>query len=426
MKNAIRLGVVTVLLFFGGLGSWTMLAPLDGAVVSTGSLAVHGNRKTIQHREGGIVAELLVRDGSPVEEGQLLVRLDDTQVRAQLTVHQSQLLADRALIARVVAELGDLPDIVFPADMASDDPAVAAVAASVMDRERILFRSRRDLVRRQLDILDQRIEQTRHQANGARIQVVSAIKQLGFAEDEFRAIAELERSGLASKNRMLEVSRAAEGLRGHVGQISTDLSRFASLVIELEAEKLKLREAQQSDGTREMREAQLRINEVVPRLAANQDILSRLEIRSPIAGEVVNLAIFTRGGVVESGRPVMDIVPRSRVIVAEAEIRPEDVERLRIGQHADVVAVGFNPRENAPIIGEVRVISADRVTEARTGHTYFKAEIALVADRQNGALLARLGPGMPVEVIVPTTPRTAFDYLVGPLRDSFRSAFREM
>ena len=206
MKNAIRLGVVTVLLFFGGLGSWTMLAPLDGAVVSTGSLAVHGNRKTIQHREGGIVAELLVRDGSPVEEGQLLVRLDDTQVRAQLTVHQSQLLADRALIARVVAELGDLPDIVFPADMASDDPAVAAVAASVMDRERILFRSRRDLVRRQLDILDQRIEQTRHQANGARIQVVSAIKQLGFAEDEFRAIAELERSGLASKNRLLEVS----------------------------------------------------------------------------------------------------------------------------------------------------------------------------------------------------------------------------
>lgn len=426
MKNAIRLGVITVLLFFGGLGSWTMLAPLDGAVVSTGSLTVHGNRKTIQHREGGIVAELLVRDGSPVEEGQLLVRLDDTQVRAQLTVHQSQLLADRALIARVVAELGDLPDILFPADMASDDPAVAAVAATVMDRERILFRSRRDLVRRQLDILDQRIEQTRHQANGARIQVVSAIKQLGFAEDEFRAIAELERSGLASKNRLLEVSRAAEGLRGHVGQISTDLSRFASLVIELEAEKLKLREAQQSDGTREMREAQLRINEVVPRLAANQDILSRLEIRSPIAGEVVNLAIFTRGGVVESGRPVMDIVPRSRVIVAEAEIRPEDVERLRIGQHADVVAVGFNPRENAPIIGEVRVISADRVTEARTGHTYFKAEIALVADRQNGALLARLGPGMPVEVIVPTTPRTAFDYLVGPLRDSFRSAFREM
>ena len=430
MKNAIRLGVVTVLLFFGGIGSWTMLAPLDGAVVGTGSLAVHGNRKTIQHREGGIVAELLVRDGSLVEEDQLLVRLDDTQVRAQFTVHQSQLLADRALIARVMAEIGDLPDIVFPADMASDDSGIASgaasVAASVMDRERILFRSRRDLVRRQLDILDQRIEQTRHQANGARIQLVSAIKQLGFAEDEFRAIAELERSGLASKNRLLEVSRSAEGLRGHVGQMSTDLSRFASLVIELEAEKLKMREAQQSDGTREMREAQLRINEVVPRLAADRDILSRLEIRSPIAGEVVNLAIFTRGGVVESGRPVMDIVPRSRVIVAEAEIRPEDVERLRIGQHADVVAIGFNPRENAPIMGEVRVISADRVTEARTGHTYFKAEIALVADRQHGALLARLGPGMPVEVIVPIAPRTAFDYLVGPLRDSFRSAFREL
>jgi multidrug efflux pump subunit AcrA (membrane-fusion protein) len=122
----------------------------------------------------------------------------------------------------------------------------------------------------------------------------------------------------------------------------------------------------------------------------------------------------------------MDIVPRARTIVAEAEIRPEDIDRLRIGQRADVIAIGFNPRENAPIIGEVRVISADRVTESRTGHSYFKAEVALIADQQSGALLARLGPGMPVEVIVPTEPRTAFDYLIGPLRDSFRTAWREM
>jgi multidrug efflux pump subunit AcrA (membrane-fusion protein) len=122
----------------------------------------------------------------------------------------------------------------------------------------------------------------------------------------------------------------------------------------------------------------------------------------------------------------MDIVPTSRQIVAEAEIRPEDIENIHIGQRADVVAVGFNPRRTAPIQGEVRVISADRVTDPRTGHSYFRAEIALLADKEDGALIARLGPGMPVEVIVPVAPRTALDYLTAPLRESFRGAMREL
>jgi len=249
---------------------------------------------------------------------------------------------------------------------------------------------------------------------------------LGFAEAELRGIAELERSGLASKNRLLELSRSVEAVRGQVGQLSADVARFASQGVELAAEKLRLRETSQTEATRELRESQLRINDVLPRLAADRDQLNRLDVRAPIDGEVVNLAIFTAGGVIEPGRPLMDLVPTSRVLVAEAEIRPEDVEHLRIGQQADVIAVGFNARDTAPIQGEVRVISADKVTDARSGHTYFRAEIALLADRQDGTLLPRLGPGMPVEVIVPVAPRTALDYLIAPLRDSLRGAMREL
>lgn len=422
MNGAIRTGVATALAFFVGLGTWAALAPLDGAIVGTGSLAVHGNRKTVQHREGGIVAELLVRDGSQVRQNQLLLRLDDTQVRASFTVHQSQFLADQALMARCLAELAGGTDIAFPADLSTGDP----VAAAVMERERVMFRSRADLLRRQVDILDQRIEQIRQQTMGARVQLESAIKQLHFAEDEYRAIASLERSGLASKNRLLEISRSAEAVRGQVGQLSTEVARFAAMGIELDAEKLRLRETHQSEATREMREAQLRINDVLPRLAADRDVLSRLELRAPIDGEVVNLAIFTKGGVIDPGRPVLDIVPSARVIVAEAEIRPEDIEYLRVGQRAEVIPTGFNPRATAPITGEVRVISADRVTDTRSGRTYFKAEVALVADQDKGRLLARLGPGMPVEVVVPVAPRTALDYLTAPLRESFRSAWREL
>ena len=422
MKTPIRVGVATILFFFGGLGTWAYLAPLDGAVIGSGTLTVHGNRKTVQHREGGIVAELLVRDGSVVAQGQLLVRLDDTQARAVLTVHQSQLLGDLALSARDTAELAEASEIAFPPELSPNDP----VAATVMSRERIVFHNHRDLLARQQEVIDQRIVQVIHQQDGARIQLASAIAQLGFAEDEKAAIATLERVGLASKNRLLELSRAVEGLRGQVGQLTSDVARYGASTSEMAAEKLRLRETSQTEATRELREAQLRINDVLPRLVADRDTMARLEIRAPLGGEVVNLAIFTNGGVVEPGKPVLDIVPSAPIIVAEAEIRPEDVEHLRIGQAADVIAVGFNARENAPLRGEIRVLSADRVTDNRTGRSYFKAEIALLADRQDGTLLSRLSPGMPVEVVVPVAPRTAFDYLIAPLRESMRGAWREL
>lgn len=422
MKTPIRVGVATVCLFFGGLGTWAYYAPLDGAVVGTGTLAVHGNRKTVQHREGGIVAELLVRDGSIVEQGQVLVRLDDTQARAVLTVHQSQLLGDLALMARDTAELTEAKQVNFPHELSPDDP----IAATVMNREQVVFRNHRDLLARQMDVIDQRIVQVGHQQEGARMQLDAAINQMGFAEDEKRAIATLERVGLASKNRLLELSRAVEGLRGQIGQLTSDVARYGAQAAEMAAEKLRLRNTAQTEATRELREAQLRINDVLPRLVADRDTLLRLDIRAPMGGEVVNLAIFTKGGVVEPGKPVMDIVPSGSVIVAEAEIKPEDVEHLHIGQAADVIAVGFNARENAPLRGEIRVVSADRVTDSRTGRSYFKAEIALLADRQDGTLLTRLSPGMPVEVIVPVTPRTAIDYLIAPLRESMRGAWREL
>lgn len=422
MNGAILTGVMTIAVFFGGLGSWSVLAPLDSAVVGTGELTVHGNRKTVQHREGGIVAALLVQEGSAVTQGQLLVRLDDTQARAVYDVHRSQLLGDEALSARDLAELADAPTIDFPGDLKPDD----AVAAAVMNRERIVFRNHVDLLARQLDVVDQRVVQARSQEDGAKDQLASMGRQLALAVQEQQAVGELEKIGLAPKNRMLELERSVESLRGQVGQLSSDVARFGSQAVELQAEKLRLRQASQSDATHELRDAQLRINDVLPRLAADRDLLGRLDIRAPISGEVVNLAIFTKGGVIEPGKPIMDIVPSAATIVAEAEIRPEDVEHLHVGQAAQVMATGFSLRDASPIDGEVTVISADRMTDARSGHSYFKAEIALVADREGGALLRRLGPGMPVQVIVPTRARTAFDYLVGPLRQSFRGALREL
>ena len=420
--TAVRLGLLVVAAFFGGFGAWAALAPLDGAVVGAGALAVHGNSKTVQHKEGGIVAALLVQEGDRVARDQVLIRLDDTQTMAMLRVHEAQLEGDEALCARDLAELSGTPTIIFPNDLDKND----RTARSVMERERVVFDNHRVLLAQQLRIIDDRISQAKEQAAGSKAQHDAAMHGLAYGLQQLQALTSLERMGLAGRNTVLELQRSVEALRGDTGQLQSDIARHAAEAAELEAEKLRLRAAAEGDATHELREAQLRINDVLPRIVADRDLLARMDIRAPVSGRVVDLQAFTRGGVIEPGKPILQIVPEARRIVAIAEIRPEDVEHLRTGQAARVIATGFNARETQPMDGRVDVISADRITDSRTGRTYYTAEVSLLSDHAGGTLLRALGPGMPVEVVVPVKPRTALDYLTEPLRTSLRSAGREM
>jgi HlyD family type I secretion membrane fusion protein len=413
MQDAIRIGLITLLASFGGLGSWAALAPLNGAVVGTGVLAVHGNRKTVQHREGGIVETLSVAEGDHVQQGQILIHLDGTQARASLDVHQAALAGDLALSARDLAEIAGAERIDFPPALAQTD----SIAASVMARENTVFRNHRTLLQEQLAVIDQRIVQAHRQADGAQAQ---------YDAQELQAFTTLSQNGLASRTHVLELARNVESLRGDVGQLQSDIAKHSAEAAELEAEKLRLRAAAQSDATHELREAQLRINDVLPRIAADRDLLTRLDIRAPASGDVVDQTVFTKGGVIEPGKPILDIVPDASRLIAEADIRPEDIEYLHVGLPARVVATGFNPRETQPIQGRIDIISADHITDPRTGRTYYKAEITLDHDREGGKLLKRLEPGMPVEVIIDVKPRTALDYLIEPLRTSLRQAGTEI
>jgi HlyD family secretion protein/epimerase transport system membrane fusion protein len=422
MKTAIRTGLATLAIFFGGFGAWAALAPLDSAIVGTGRLEVRGNRKTVQHREGGIVASLMVQEGDHVTQGQILIRLDDTQALASLHVHLASLDGDLALSARDMAEINDADHIAFPPELAPSDP----IAASVMARETSVFRNHHTLLREELAVVDQRIAQSRQQEAGARAQHEAAVEGMRLAGEELSAFQSLAKSGLASRTHVLELARSVEQLRGDVGQLQAEMAQRGAEAAELEAEKLRLRATAQADATHELREAQLRINDVLPRLAADRDMLARLDIRAPAAGQVVDQTVFTKGGVIEPGKPILDIVPSAPKVVAEAEIRPEDIEHLRIGQKARVIATGFNPRETQAMDGRIDIISADRITDPRNGLAYYKVEVTLLADREGGKLLKQLTPGMPVEVVVPVKARTALDYLTAPLRSSFRQAGNEV
>ena len=252
------------------------------------------------------------------------------------------------------------------------------------------------------------------------------MRGLGYGEQQLQSLATLERMGLAARNTVLELSRSIEALRGEAGQLESEIVRHQAEAAELQAEKLRLRSAAQSEATRDMREAQLRINDVIPRIVADHDLLGRLDIRAPVAGQVVDLQVFTRGGVIEPGRPILQIVPESRRLVATAEIKPEDIEHIHVGQSARVIATGFNARSTQPLEGRVDVVSADRITDPHSGRTFYSAEITLLGDHDNGRLISQLGPGMPVEVVVPVKPRTALDYLTEPLRTSLRQAGHEL
>jgi HlyD family secretion protein len=249
---------------------------------------------------------------------------------------------------------------------------------------------------------------------------------LELGTEEMQAFQSLARNGLASRTHVLELARNVEQMRGDVGQLQAEIAQRGAEAAELQAEKLRLQATAQSEATHELREAQLRINDTLPRIAADRDLLARLDIRAPAAGQVVNQTVFTKGGVIEPGKPILDIVPSAPIIVAEAEIRPEDIEHLRLGQTARVIATGFNPRETQAMQGRIDIISADRITDARNGQAYYKIEVTITADREGGKLLKQLTPGMPVEVVVPVKPRTALEYLVEPLRTSFRKAGNEV
>jgi HlyD family type I secretion membrane fusion protein len=420
--GAVDFGLLVVAVSFGGFGGWAALAPLDGAIVGTGNLTVQGSSKTVAHKEGGIVAALLVQEGNRVAAGQVLIRLDDTQVGAMLRVHLAQWAGDEALCARDLTELSEAQAIAFPVGLDSSDP----VAAALMARERVVFASHRALLAQQLRVIDERIAQASRQRDGAVAQHEAAMRGLAYGMQQLQALTSLQRMGLAARNTVLELSRGIETLRGETGQLLSDIARHEAEAAEMQAEKLRLRAAAAGDATHELREAQLRINDVLPRIVADRDLLARLDIRAPVSGRVVDLQAFTKGGVIEPGKPILQIVPESRVIVAHVEIRPEDIEHLRAGQAAHVVATGFNARTTPAMDGRVEVISADRLTDPRTGRTYYSAEISLRGDHAGGALLRQLEPGMPVEAVVPVKARTALEYLLEPLTTSIRSAGNEM
>ena len=414
---------VIILLFFGGLGTWAALAPLDSAALAPGRVTVAGNRKTVQHLEGGIVKELLVKEGDAVDGGQVLIQLDDTQARARLDLLHSRRDKLLATEARLMAEQVSAAEIVFPMSISyrRHEPQVA----KILDAEKALFEARKRSTQGRIHIFHKRIAQLKKEIAGLAAQVASKDEQLVVIEDERASFEILFKKGVVGKSRLLRLKREAADLKGERADHLSLMAKARQRIGETELEIIDLKNSVLNQVVGVLRDTQSELLDVRERLKAAEDIMVRTDIRAPQAGVVMGLNVHTETGVIAPGQHLLDIVPEDDTLVIEAQVALNDIDVVHAGLPAQVRLTAFKQRDTPLLDAELTRVSADSFTDERSGASYFLARVAINAAELRKLEGRELYPGMGAEVMINTGTRTAMDYILAPLTDSLRRAFRE-
>lgn len=418
-----RLGWATILLVFGVGGGLAAAVPLSGAAIAPGIVSPDGSRKTVQHLEGGIVRQIHVREGDPVTVGQPLLTLQDTQAQAEYGELSERLIHFVATEARLMAEQSGATSILPTDATALLDPNKMAAA---LRGQSILFESRIATLDGREKILGQRIMQLEEESNGVREVMIAQDEQLALIDREIAGVKTLLDQGLERLPRLLALERAQSELRGERAANVARIARNEQAIGESEMELLTLRQEFHEKGSEELNGVRAELATLRSKLPARLDILDRTIVTAPIAGTVMNIQVTTETGVVRPGDPLLEIVPQDAVLIVDARVRPIDIDVVRPGMGAQVMLSAFTQRNLPQIHGTLRSISADHLTDERTGESYFLAKVEV-----DGAHLKEidenfeLTAGMPADVFILTGERTALDYLIKPFIESITKSFRE-
>jgi HlyD family secretion protein len=423
IRRHIFAGIVVIGVLVAGFGGWAGTTSLSGALIAPGSIVVDSNVKKVQHPTGGIVGEVRVREGDSVKLGDVVVRLDDTVTRANLSIVTKGLNELYARKARLEAERDGAAKIEFPAALldAASDPEVR----KTMDAENKLFELRRTTRAGQKSQLRQRVVQLEEEITGHAAQRNAKQKEVELIERELAGVRDLFAKNLIQMNRLTQLEREATRLEGERGLLVATTAQAKGKINELELQIIQIDQELSSEVAKEMRDVDAKIGEFVERKVTAEDQLRRIEIRAPQDGTVFQLNVHTVGGVISAGDAIMLIVPAADNLTVEAKVNPQDINQLQIGQKAILRFTSFNQQSTPEINGTVSRISADITTDQRTGLGYYTIRIALSAEEVARLGEVRLVPGMPVEAFVQTGDRTVISYLMKPLKDHFQRAFRE-
>lgn len=426
-----RLGAAVMAVFFGIFGGFATFVPLNAAVHAVGEVAVVGHRQAVQHPEGGLVSRLLVRENQHVEKDQVLLELSEMDLAADASALSSTVIGLRAQRARLLAERDGAASISQPPEFAPLAGAAQTDAATALREQQRLFLERARARAAERGVLNQRIAQLQEQQSGAMRQMASAQRQQELIEEEITGVRELVEQGLAPVTRLRNLERQKAELDGEIGQQSAAAARAQEAIGETTLQQASAVQSFKAAVAEELRQTELRLGELSPRMVASQGRLDRAQLRAPATGTVVALAVFTEGGVVQAGQTIMEIVPDTGDFVVEAKADPSDADDLRPGMPTEVRFSGLPARRLPIIAGEVVNVSADRLVDQRTGIAYYKLEVR-VPEAELARLIAaldgdagRIRPGIPAEVVVPLRGRTMLEYLTEPLMDNLWRAFRE-
>ena len=417
-------GWLVILTAFGGLAAWSTFAPLSTAAIASGTVVVDSFRKSVQHLQGGIIQDILVRDGQHVEIGDVLLRLDPTQTRSLVQMLQAQVDLSRAEEARLLTERDGSTTIRFPAELLERAQKARDLSETLRGQQRI-FDTRRESLTGEISILRNRIAQSLEQIAGMVIQEKAKLRQSALLDQELAGLRELADRGNAPANKVLQYRREVEMLIAERGDI---LARIAGVRQSIGEAELQITQAQKTfleQVETDLRTTQAKLFESAERLHASMAELSRMEVRAPEAGVVVDMAVHTVDGVIAPGGRILDIVPQNDQLVVDAQIRPADIDGLYVGMPAEIRFPAFNQRTTPMIHGQLESVSAYRLVDPKTNMPYFS--VGVLVDEKSKDSIAGLNiiPGMPAEVVIKKGERTLLSYLIQPMTDTIVRAMRE-
>jgi epimerase transport system membrane fusion protein len=421
-KSIRLIGMIVLLSTLGFFGLWAYLAPIDGAAMAPGFVAVKSHKKTVQHLDGGIVSQLLVKDGDIVKEGDLLLMLDGTENKAQLEIARGQFITLTAQVARLNAERDGNKSITYPGTL---DNAADVRISEAKKTENQLFVARRNAHEGEMAVLKQRVGQLNSKIDGFKGQRKSKQDLVASYSEEARDLKELLAEGFADKQRLRDMERSYMLNSGEISALSSEIAASEIQIGETKLEILQLEKKFQEDVSTKLSEVQTNLYDVTQRMIATKDKVVRIDIKAPVAGRVMGMDMHTVGGVILPGHPILDIVPQKEELIVDAQVSPLDIDRVSVGLIAEVRFTAFTQAITPVIEGKVIHISADRLIEEKTGAPYYQAHIELTPESYQKMAHLELVPGMPVEVLIKTGERTVFQYLTKPISNAFARAFIE-
>ncbi len=408
--------LILVLLFF-------LIAPLKGAVIAPGALALEGKPQVIQHVDGGIVGEIFVRDGSAVKQGDVLMRLDPTAIEANRSAVETRRFEMLAFVARLTAERDNANTILWPASLVKHKTLRDVEIA--MEGQQNLFEARKRSATGRVNQLDKRIAQSRDQISGLRSLVTSNVSQISLISQELVGLRELVSKGFASKTRVLALEREQARLNGDMASRRSEIGRLENLIRETQIQINLIRREREEEVLSQLRQAETDLSDLSEQLTTAADQRRRVDVKAPVAGLVHNMQIATIGGVIAAGEPIMSIISQNDNLIIETQVQPGDIDQIYTGQETRVNLSAFNQRTTPQLRGIVKSISADRLMDPITGLPYYT--VIVIIPPNELALLDGLDliPGMPAEAFMQTQNRSAWSYLMKPVVDAMRRAGRE-